>query len=79
MKRQEQMLKEDIANLIYGEGLSFGAYELADKTGPKDPTGISDCTCPSIKNYPRDTRPRAERTEAAPPKARVEFTQARFL
>lgn len=80
-KRQEQMLKEDIANLIYGEGLSFGAYELAgDKTGPKDPTGISDCTCPSIKNYPRDTRPRAERTEAAPSKkSRVEFTQARFL
>ena len=84
--QDERELKEDIANLIYGEGPSLGAYELAgNKTGPKDPTGISDCDCPTIKNYPRDTRPRAERTEAAPPEKddestfRVEFTQARFL
>jgi len=79
--QDERNLKEDIANLIYGGGPSRGAYELAgDKTGPKDPTGISDCDCPSIKNYPRDTRTRAERTEEAPSKTdRVEFTQARFL
>jgi hypothetical protein len=78
--QEERDLKEDIANLIYGEGPSRGAYELAaDKTGPKDPTGISDCDCPTIKNYPRDTRPRAERTEQPPTDQLVEFTQARFL
>lgn len=74
-------MKDDIANLIYGEGPTMGAYEL-DKTGPKDPTGgTSDCDCPSIKNFPRDTRPRRERTETAPDSTdnRVEFTQARFL
>lgn len=78
----ERELREDIANLIYGEGPSLGSYELAgNKTGPKDPTGgISDCECATIKNYPRDTRSRRERTEEAPgPKTRIEVTQAPFL
>lgn len=81
--QEERNLREDIANLIYGDGPSLGDYELADnKTGPKDPTGGSDCTCPSVKNFPRDTRPVRLRTEAAPSqrkKTRVEFTQADFL
>lgn len=80
--QQEADLREDIANLIYGDQPGMGAYELAGgKTDPKDRTGGNgDCDCPSIKNYPRDTRPRGRRSEIAPPKEqRVEFTQARFL
>lgn len=80
-QQEEQELKEDIANLIYGEDL-YGDYELAqgDKTGPRDPAGgINSCDCPSIKNYPRDTRPRRERAEEAPEKPRADFTQAKFL
>jgi hypothetical protein len=80
-EQEEQELREDIANLIYGDDL-YGSYELAGpgKSGPNDPAGGSgDCDCPSIKNYPRDTRPRRERTETATPPPSVEFTQAKFL
>lgn len=79
--QDELELREDIANLIYGDDL-YGSYELAGpgKSGPNDPAGGSgDCDCPSIKNYPRDTRRRRERTEAAPDDPSVEFTQAGFL
>ena len=77
---EERELREDIANLIYGEGPLLGDYELAgDKTGPRDPTGGNDCACPSIKNYPQDTRPRRERAEKAIDSPRVEVTQADFL
>jgi len=83
-EQEERELREDIANLIYGDG-SLGDYELAgndDKSGPRDPTGGSDCSCPSIKNYPRDTRARRERIEKAvggKGQSRVEVTQASFL
>jgi len=80
-EKQERDLKEDIANLIYGDEPSFGSYEL-EKTDPKDRTGGSDTDCPSIKNYPRDTRPRRKRVATAQPKEdqpRIEFTQAEFL
>ncbi|HXQ38026.1 MAG TPA: clostripain-related cysteine peptidase [Anaerolineales bacterium] len=80
-EQEERDLKEDIANLIYGDQPAFGAFELAGKTDPKDRTGGDDGECPSIKNYPRDTRPRRKRAETAPRKkeVRVEFTQAEFL
>lgn len=80
-EQDERDLKEDIANLIYGDQPGLGVYELAGgKTDPKDRTGGSDdCDCPSIKNYPRDTRGRGERAETAPSKEKVEFTQASFL
>jgi Clostripain family len=81
--QDERDLKEDIANLIYGDQPAMGSYELAaGKTDPKDRTGGGDDDCPSIKNYPRDTRPRRKRVETAPPESReprVEFTQADFL
>jgi hypothetical protein len=79
MERDERELKEDIANLVYGEGPSLGSYELDGKTGPRDPTGISDCDCPTIKNYPQDTRPRRQRAESAVNQPHVEVTQADFL
>lgn len=82
-EEEERDLREDIANLIYGDQPGFGAYDLAIKTDPKDRTGGGggDSDCPSIKNYPRDTRPRRKRAETAPKKkeVRVEFTQAKFL
>jgi len=79
MDQQERELKEDIANLIYGSGSMTGLYQLGGgKTGTGDPAG-GDCDCPSIKNYPRDTRPRRERAEVVTEKSRVEFTQAPFL
>lgn len=77
---EERELLEDIANLIYGEGPLLGSYELAgEKTSPRDPTGGSDCACPSIKNYPQDTRRRRKRLERAVDEPRVEVTQADFL
>jgi hypothetical protein len=61
----EQDLQEDIASLIYkGEGPLGG--QALNKTDPKDRTG-GECECPSIKNYPRDTRSRKERRSQAQP------------
>ena len=81
--QEERELRDDIANLIYGEGPLLGAYELAgEKTSPRDPTGGFDCSCPSIKNYPQDTRPLRERIDTAiggEGSPRVEVTQADFL
>lgn len=60
----EQKLGEDIGALIYnGEGPLAG-FSL-NKTDPTDRTGIGDCDCPSIKNYPRDTRTRRIRQKRA--------------
>ncbi len=56
-----QILQEDIASLVYHEEGPLSGYSLAGpKTDPKDATG-GDCDCPSIKNYPRDIRPRGDR------------------
>ena len=56
-----QILQEDIASLVYHEEGPLSGYSLAGpKTDPKDATG-GDCDCPSIKNYPRDIRPRRDR------------------
>lgn len=55
----EETLKQDIANLIsVGDGQD-GSGTL-DKTDPNDKTG-GDCECPSIKNFPLDTRRRRSR------------------
>jgi hypothetical protein len=55
---------EDMRSLAFGgDGRPGGEGSPTDtlKIGSKDPTGDDDCTCGSIKNYPRDTRPRHER------------------
>jgi hypothetical protein len=62
----EKKLYEDIGSLIYnGEGPLAG-FSL-NKSDPTDRTGIGDCDCPSIKNYPRDTRTRRIRQKHAQP------------
>jgi len=61
-------LMEDMANLVYNEEGQLGiGFALSDKPIPTDPTG-DECTCPSIKNYPRDTRKPRERSRQAPRK-----------
>jgi len=60
---RDQALQEDIGSLIYnGEG-PRGGFAL-EKSDPNDKTGGS-CDCPSIKNYPRDTRSRRDRRTRA--------------
>jgi hypothetical protein len=68
---EEEKLLEDMACLVYNdEGqLSNGDSLEALKVHPKDPTGDDDCTCPSIKNYPHDTRARSERGGQAIPRS----------
>lgn len=53
----DDLLLEDIVNLIFNEEgqLSMGDTLSGPKTSPPDPTG-DDCTCASVKNFPRDTR-----------------------
>jgi hypothetical protein len=65
-KQIEADLNEDIASLIYnGEGpLSMDSSLSVLKVNPLDGIG-GDCTCGSIKNHLRDTRPRAEREKQA--------------
>lgn len=63
LKDRFEELVEDIASLVYtDEGTLGNSFSLAGsgKTDPKDPTG-DECTCPTIKNYPRDTRRRVRR------------------
>lgn len=60
-------LMEDMANLVYNEEGELGSVFALSKPIPSDPTG-DECTCPSIKNYPRDTRKPRERSRQAPPK-----------
>jgi hypothetical protein len=65
----EEELREDMVSLLYNsEGALSLDSELAngEKTRPRDPTG-DDCTCPTIKNYPRDTRARSKRGKEAKP------------
>ena len=60
---KEQILQEDIGNLVYsGEG-PLGGFAL-QKTDPWDKMG-NDCKCPSVKNFPRDTRGKEERRRKA--------------
>jgi len=57
-----QALYEDKISLVYtqeGPRTSQNALDGRGKTDPKDPTG-GDCSCPSIKNYPKDIRDRRE-------------------
>lgn len=64
----EEELREDIASLVYNdEGQLSSGNSLAppaDKVDPRDKTG-DDCHCPTIKNFPRDTRPRRQRGRRA--------------
>lgn len=58
-------LMEDMMNLVYNEEGLLGRFALSDKPVPTDPTG-DECTCASIKNYPRDTRRPREKSREAP-------------
>lgn len=60
-------LMEDMANLVYNAEGELGSVFALSKPIPSDPTG-DECTCPSIKNYPRDTRKPRERSREAPQK-----------
>ena len=63
----EQSLDVDIASLVYnGEGVPdlSGALGLGDKTDPTDKTG-GDYEAVTIKNFPRDVRPRGQRSRKA--------------
>jgi hypothetical protein len=63
----EQTLDVDIASLIYnGEGTPDlrAALGRGDKTDPTDKTG-GDYEAVSIKNFPRDVRPRGQRARQA--------------
>jgi hypothetical protein len=76
---EEEELREDIANLVYNaESQVSGAYALVGKIGPRDPTGDDDCDCPSIKNYPHDTRALRERLTQAPPEDFVPISPGFF-
>jgi hypothetical protein len=60
-KQDAANLNEDMASLIYnGEGTLSGTSAL--KVTPIEGTG-GECNCGSIKNYPRDTRPRREKAD----------------
>jgi Clostripain family len=67
--KDAEALLEDEFSLVYSRaaGPAGSANALDDgrvKTDPKDATG-GDCGCPTIKNYPRDTRDSQKRiTEA---------------
>src|SRR5262249_25100354 len=58
----EKELFEDIASLMFNPdgALTRFAEISGPKTDPTDPTG-DECTCPSIKNFPHDTRAASER------------------
>jgi uncharacterized protein YutD len=62
---QDQRLDEDLASLVYsGEGLLNQGDVLALKSDPTDKMG-GEQESPSIKNYPRDVRPRRARGRQA--------------
>jgi hypothetical protein len=69
LQRQKQddfdELREDMASLVYNDEGALSNESALGKPIPTDETG-DDCTCPSIKNYPRDTRARSQRGEQAP-------------
>jgi Clostripain family. len=62
----EAMLHEDIVSLMFNaEGPLSGNGTLSgEKPNPQGTTG-DECTCGSIKNFPRDTRARGERGKSA--------------
>lgn len=63
----DEELAEDLASLIFnGDGRLSSENALNSKVNPPDPTG-DECTCPTIKNYPRDTRARRLRQQSAAP------------
>ncbi len=65
MKERSRELMEDVASLVYNEEGPLGSSFALRKPDPADPAGDSDCNCPSIKNYPHDTRPRIQRGKKA--------------
>jgi hypothetical protein len=78
LRSRNPELYEDMVNSVYTqEGPRNGqnALDQRSKTDPKDPTG-GDCSCPSIKNYPKDTRNLRELTE---PTASVTFSERFFV
>jgi Clostripain family len=62
LEQDEAELIEDMVSLVYNEEgrLSMDTALTGGKTNPVDGTG-EDCACPVIKNFPRDTRARADR------------------
>jgi len=65
----EDELAEDLLSLVFNdEGRLSQENSPADvlKIGTRDPTG-DECTCSSIKNYPRDTREQREKRRQAGP------------
>jgi hypothetical protein len=78
LRSRNPELYEDMVNSVYTqEGPRNGqnALDQRSKTDPEDPTG-GDCSCPSIKNYPKDTRNLRELTE---PTASVTFSERFFV
>jgi Clostripain family len=77
LSEKEKLLEDKIA-LVYTQAAPSSAPNVAgslQKTDKTDPMG-ADCSCPSIKNYPRDTRPRRERTQ--PSQESLAFAPAFF-
>ncbi|HEX8845171.1 MAG TPA: clostripain-related cysteine peptidase [Pyrinomonadaceae bacterium] len=66
-------LREDMMNLVYNDEGTLSNLNSLSKPIPSDPTGDEDCTCPSIKNYPIDTRARRERGKEAPEEKETAF------
>jgi hypothetical protein len=59
---EDDKLFEDIVSLMFNAEGSLNSEGALNKVNPPDPTG-DECTCSSIKNYRRDTRPRRQRGE----------------
>lgn len=57
---EDDNLREDIVSLMFNAEGSLNSESALNKVNPPDPTG-DECTCSSIKNYRRDTRPRRQR------------------
>lgn len=68
--RKFQEILEDVASLVYNEEGQLNALYALRKPDVTDPTG-DDSTTISIKNYPRDTRPRARRGREASKSAKA--------
>jgi Clostripain family len=66
IESDEAKLNEDIASLMFNaEGpLNVNGALSGEKPNPQGTTG-DECTCGSIKNFPRDTRARRDRGKSA--------------
>jgi cysteine peptidase C11 family protein len=65
----DELLQDEIAYVYTQAPLQLNQNVPGSlKTDKGDPTGDGDCSCPSIKNYPRDTRARGNRAGLPPEK-----------